>query len=113
MQSGATSADVDRTRTTSSGSEARDRQRQAGTERAWQLPARSLITEQSLRTDRANSKEQVRQLNQEVKLLRQRLEITLGAEDDDPSGGHAHGAIKQQAQRILDLEADNTNLRQS
>ena len=35
---------------------ARDRQRQAGHERAWRLPARSLVTEQSLRADLANTK---------------------------------------------------------
>ena len=58
----------------SSVADARARQRQAGTERAWRLPVRSLVTEQSLRADLANSKEQVRQLNLEVKVLRRRLE---------------------------------------
>lgn len=40
----------------------RDRQRQAGGQRAWQLPVRSLVTEQGLRAELANTKEQVRQL---------------------------------------------------
>jgi hypothetical protein len=52
--------------------EARDRQRQAGSDRAWRLPARSLVAEQSLRTDLANAKEQVRQLQEDAVLLRQR-----------------------------------------
>ncbi|MGH9055799.1 MAG: hypothetical protein ACRDYY_08065 [Acidimicrobiales bacterium] len=33
--------------------QARDRQYQAGAQRAWRLPARSLVTEQSLRADLA------------------------------------------------------------
>lgn len=49
---------------------ARDRQRQAGTDRAWRLPARSLVTEQSLRTDLANAKERTRRLAEEVTVLR-------------------------------------------
>lgn len=67
---------------------ARDRQRQAGHDRAWKLPARSLITEQSLHTELANSKEQTRQLTKEVGLLRERLARQLGA-DADLARGHA------------------------
>lgn len=66
--------------------EARDRQRQAGSDRAWRLPARSLVTEQSLRTDLANAKEQVRQLHEDAALLRQRLARTLGTEADIARG---------------------------
>lgn len=64
--------------------EARDRQRQAGTDRAWRLPPRSLVTEQSLRTELANAKEQLRQLHEEVNLLRQRLARSLGSDADLP-----------------------------
>ena len=45
---------------------ARDRQRQAGTDRAWHLPARSLVTEQSLRAELANAKERAHRLAEEV-----------------------------------------------
>ena len=45
---------------------ARDRQRQAGADRAWRLPARSLVTEQSLRAELANAKERARRLAEEV-----------------------------------------------
>lgn len=62
--------------------EARDRQRQAGKDRSWHLPARSLMTEQSLRTDLANAKEQIRQLHEEVRLLRSSLARSLGAAAD-------------------------------
>lgn len=48
---------------------ARDRQRQAGTERAWKLPARSLVTEQSLRVELANAKDRARRLSEEVVVL--------------------------------------------
>ena len=61
---------------------ARDRQRQAGRERAWRLPARSLVTEQSLRADLANTKEQARRLSEEVAVLRDRLARQLGAVAD-------------------------------
>jgi hypothetical protein len=39
---------------------ARDRQRQAGAQRSWRLPASSLVTDHSLRADLANAKEQAR-----------------------------------------------------
>ena len=66
--------------------EARDRQRQAGGERAWRLPARSLVTEQSLRAELANAKEQIRQLHEELTLMRQRLARSLGTEADIARG---------------------------
>ena len=68
---------------------ARDRQRQAGPERAWRLPPRSLVTEQSLRTDLANAKEQLQRLNGEVAILRERLAHQLGADADIARGRSA------------------------
>ena len=62
--------------------DARDRQRQAGAERAARLPARSLVTEASLRTDLANAKEQNRHLSEELAVLRDRLARELGADAD-------------------------------
>ena len=67
--------------------DARDRQRQAGAERAARLPARSLVTEASLRTDLANAKEQNRHLSEELAVLRDRLARELGADADHfPAG---------------------------
>jgi hypothetical protein len=65
---------------------ARDRQRQAGQQRAWQLPTRSLVTEQSLRAELANTKEQLRQLTADVTRLRERLTHQLGADADIARG---------------------------
>lgn len=62
--------------------DARDRQRQAGTERAARLPTRSLVTEASLRADLANAKEQNRHLSEELVVLRDRLARELGADAD-------------------------------
>ncbi len=91
---------------------ARDRQRQAGHDRAWKLPTRSLITEQSLHTELANSKEQARQLTEEVGLLRERLARQLGA-DADLARGHAiRPMLDQLEDRAAELEADNHALRQ-
>ena len=91
---------------------ARDRQRQAGRERAWRLPARSLVTEQSLRADLANTKEQARRLTEEVAVLRDRLARQLGA-DADLARGRATGPLLDQLeQRSAELEADNHRLRQ-
>jgi hypothetical protein len=67
-------------------SSARARQRQAGSDRAWQLPARSLVTEASLRADLANTKEQNRQLVDELTSLRHRLARDLGANADMAAG---------------------------
>jgi ABC-type transporter Mla subunit MlaD len=91
---------------------ARDRQRQAGRERAWRLPTRSLVTEQSLRADLANTKEQARRLAEEVAVLRDRLARQLGA-DADVARGRATGPLLDQLeQRSAALEADNHQLRQ-
>ncbi|MGH3512562.1 MAG: DUF6262 family protein [Pseudonocardiaceae bacterium] len=93
-------------------SDARDRQRQAGADRAWRLPARSLVTEQSLRADLANTREQARQLSEEVALLRNRLARDLGAEADVARGRLASPLVDQLENRAAELEADNHNMRQ-
>lgn len=61
---------------------ARDCQRQAGTEPGWWLPHRSLITEQSLRAELANAKEHARCVAEEVTLLRGRFDRQFGAATD-------------------------------
>lgn len=86
---------------------ARDRQRQAGRDRAWQLPPRSLITVQSLQAELANSKEQVRRLTEEVAALRQRLARQLGAEADGARGLALAPALEELEQRAAELEAEN------
>lgn len=91
---------------------ARDRQRQAGQQRAWQLPARSLITEQSLRAELANTKEQVRQLAADVARLRERLTHQLGADADLVRGREISPLLAQIEQRAAELETDNHRLRQ-
>jgi len=91
---------------------ARERQRQAGQRRAWQLPTRSLITEQSLHTELANSKEQVRQLAQENAVLRERLARELGADADAARGQAARPLLDQLEERAAELEADNHALHQ-
>lgn len=88
---------------------ARDRQRQAGTDRAWLLPPRSLVTEQSLRADLANAREQVRQLTDETATLRHRLARDLGA-DADVARGLASPLLDQLEDRAVELEADNHRL---
>jgi len=91
---------------------ARDRQRQAGTDRAWRLPARSLVTEQSLRTELANAKERSRRLAEEVTLLRERLGRQLGAAADSARGQALAPLLDQLEQRAAELEADNHQQRQ-
>ncbi|MGH9088795.1 MAG: DUF6262 family protein [Acidimicrobiales bacterium] len=86
---------------------ARDRQRQAGPDRAWRLPARSLVTEQSLRTELANSKERARRLAEEVTVLRERLSRHLGAGADIARGDAISPLLEQLEQRAAELEADN------
>ena len=86
---------------------ARDRQRQAGNDRAWQLPVRSLVTEQSLRTDLANAKERARLLVEEVTLLRERLSRQLGAAADAARDQALGPTLDELEQRASDLEADN------
>lgn len=91
---------------------ARDRQRQAGARRAWQLPARSLLTQQSLHAELANTKEQARQLTEEVTVLRQRLARQLGADADLARGNTTRPMLDQLEERSAELEADNHTLRQ-
>jgi hypothetical protein len=91
--------------------EARDRQRQAGRERAWRLPTRALITGQSLRVDLANTKEQARRLTEEVGLLRERLARNFGAEADMTRGRFDSSLLDQLEQRAAELETDNVVLR--
>lgn len=91
---------------------ARDRQRQAGRDRAWQLPPRSLVTAQSLRAELANSKEQVRRLVEEVAALRQRLARQLGAEADGARGLALAPALEELEQRAAELEAENHRQRE-
>lgn len=86
---------------------ARDRQRQAGRDRAWQLPARSLVTEQSLRVELANAKDHVRRLTEEVVALRKRLARQLGVEADASRGLALAPALDELEQRAAELEADN------
>jgi len=90
----------------------RDRQRQAGSERAWRLPARSLVTEQSLRTELANAKERARRLAEEVALLRKRLSRQFGAATDIARGEALSPLLDQLEQRNAELEADNHRQRQ-
>lgn len=71
------------------------------------MPAHSLVTEQSLRVELANAKEQNRRLTEELRLLRERLCRQLGA-DADLARGEALGlALDQAEQRAVELEADN------
>jgi chromosome segregation ATPase len=93
-------------------SAARDRQHQAGSERAWRLPARSLVTEASLRADLANAKEQARQLAKEVAVLKGRLARDLGANADIATGRQLSPLLDQLDERTAGLEADNHQLRQ-
>lgn len=87
--------------------EARDRQRQAGNDRAWKLPTRCLVTEQSLRTDLANANQRTHRLAEEVALLRQRLARHLGADADTARGHTTSTQLDQQEHRAAELEADN------
>ena len=91
---------------------ARDRQRQAGRDRAWQLPARSLVTEQSLRVELANAKDKVRRLSEEVAALRQRLARQLGAEADAARGLALAPALDDLEQRAAELEVENHRQRE-
>lgn len=86
---------------------ARDRQRQAGRDRAWQLPTRSLVTVQSLRAELANAKEHVRRLSEEVTLLRERLARHLGADADIARGRAIFPVLDEVEQRAAELEAEN------
>jgi chromosome segregation ATPase len=86
---------------------AKDRQRQAGNTRTGRLPARSLVTEESLRTELANAKERARRLAEEVGALRERLSRHLGAAGDIAWGEALSPLVDQLEQRNAELEADN------
>lgn len=90
---------------------ARDRQAQAGRDRAWRLPARSLVTETSLRADLTNAKEQIRRLHEELGVLRGRLARDLGAASDVARGAAISPLLDQLEKRAQALEADNHTLR--
>ena len=90
----------------------RDRQCQAGRDRAWQLPARSLVTVQSLRAELANAKDQARRLSEEVTLLRERLGRDLGAAADVARGRALAPALDELEQRAAELEAENHRQRE-
>lgn len=92
--------------------DARDRQRQAGAQRAARLPTRSLVTEASLRTDLANAKEQNRHLSEELVVLRDRLARELGADADHFRGRPTNPALDMLEERAAELETDNARLRQ-
>jgi cell division septum initiation protein DivIVA len=91
---------------------ARERQRQAGSDRAWRLPPRSLITEQSLRAELANARERARRLADEVAFLRERLSRQLGAAADIARGEALSPLLDQLEQRAAELETDNHRQRQ-
>ena len=93
-------------------SAARSRQRDAGTDRAWRLPTRSLVTEQSLRADLANAKDHIRRLDQELSVLRDRLARQLGADADIAVGRATSPLLDQLEQQAADLQADNARLRE-
>lgn len=90
----------------------RDRQRQAGRDRAWRLPPRSLVTEQSLRAELANAKDQIRRLVEETQVLRERVSRQLGEGADMALGRTVSPLLDQLEQRAAELEADNHRLRQ-
>jgi chromosome segregation ATPase len=91
---------------------ARDRQRQAGAVRAARLPARSLVTEASLRADLANAREQNRRLTGELAQLRDRLARDLATTSDIARGRAASPVMDRLEERAADLETDNARLRQ-
>jgi hypothetical protein len=90
----------------------RDRQRQACHDRAWKLPARSLVTEQSLRVELANAKDHIRRLTEEVAALRRRLGRQLGADADLARGLALAPALDALEERAAELEAENHRQRQ-
>jgi hypothetical protein len=93
-------------------SQARSRQRYAGQDRAWQLPVRSLISEQSLRADLANAKDHIHRLHQELAVLRDRLAHQLGAQIDTATGRVTPPLLDKLEQQRAALQAENTRLRE-
>src|SRR5664280_1203426 len=78
---------------------ARDRQQQAGRQRAWHLPVRSLVTDQSVRAELANSKEHLRQLTEELTLLQDRLAHQFGGDADVARGWDVSPMLARLEQR--------------
>ena len=93
-------------------SDARSRQQAAGRDRAWRLPARSLVTEQSLRVDLANANDQARRLRGEVAALRERVARAFGDAADEASGRTTSPLLDQFQERTAKLEAYNVQLRE-
>lgn len=91
--------------------EIRDRQNQAGRDRAWRLPPRSLVTEHSLRADLANAKDQLRRLAEEVSVLRGRLARDLGADADQARQRSLLPRLDELEARAAEMHADNQQLR--
>jgi len=103
--------------------ELRDRQAGIGTA-APPMPARSIVTERSLRNDLALSQADNRQLRTEAEKLRRRLGMAVAAELDATVGGanpaslqslqdriaELEDALHDGRERILSLEADNSDL---
>lgn len=89
--------------------EARRRQGDAGPDRAWRLPTRSLISNQSLHTDLANAKDQIRRLTQELAVLRDRLARQLGAEADTATGRTTQPLLDQLEQQAAELQVPTTS----
>jgi len=86
---------------------ARDRQRQAGADRAWRTPPHALVTEHSLRTELANTKDRARRLSEEVALLQGRLSRHLGAAADAAREEGHRPLLDGLEERAAELEADN------
>jgi uncharacterized coiled-coil protein SlyX len=86
---------------------ARDRQRQAGADRAWRRPPHALITEQSLRTELANTKDRARRLAEELALLQGRLSRHLGADADAAREEGHRPLLDGLEERAAELESDN------
>jgi hypothetical protein len=84
--------------------DARDRQNQAGRDRSWRLPARSLVTQASLRTDLANTKEHLRRLTDELRVLQARLAHDLGAGADLAGRQHRSPELDRLLERSGRLE---------
>jgi chromosome segregation ATPase len=92
-------------------SDARNRQHEAGVERAWRLPTRSLVSEQGLRVDLANANDRARRLGQEVTVLREQMARLLGAQSDAASGRSTSPLLERLEEQVTSLEADNAQLR--
>lgn len=83
--------------------ELRTRQAGAGTA-APPMPARSIVTERSLRNDLALSQADNRQLRTDATKLRQRLGLAVAAELDATVGGANPASLQSLHDRIAELE---------